>query len=415
MNSNLKLSIFLFFYKLSILLIRAYVSIGKLKSKKLKDFSNGRKDIWRTIKNFNAEKNNVYWFHAASLGEFEQAKPIIESIKSKEPNAKIVITFFSPSGFNYTRNYKNSDLVCYLPYDTRKNIKRFIQIIKPTKVFIVRYEFWYFLLKGIKEKQVPLFLISAVFSHDSIFNKWYGALHRDMLTNFQHIFLQDFESGIELKKFYTGKFSVVGDTRLDSVIMNKKNCVEYKNIEKWLGGEACLIAGSIYEKENEILAEYYDNDKFEGKIILVPHNIAKENVTKLSSKWNNKNIAYYSDYLENELPTNANVLMIDSIGILKNLYQYAKIVCIGGGFGKGIHNTLEPAVWCKPLLFGTNYKKFPEAVWFVENGCAKTFNTIEDFAVGLSTIETNYDEIKIKLDNYFATYKGATEKIMNTI
>jgi 3-deoxy-D-manno-octulosonic-acid transferase len=403
-------------YRIGIWGIKTYVFWGSLFNKKLYDFRKGRKDVWTKIENHNPEKKTVYWFHCASLGEFEQAKPLIGSFKSKFPSVFILVTFFSPSGYNHVKKLDTIDLICYLPYDTKKSIVKFISIIKPQKVFIIRYEFWFHLINELKKLNLPVFLVSAVFVEKSVFIKWFGVLHRKMINSFSYIFLQDENSEKVLKSISKVRYSVVGDTRIDSVLESKENTINLANIEKWLNGETCeLIGGSIYEKENTILSQYYDNKEFKGKLILVPHNIEKEHVDSLKSSWAIKKIGKYSEYKEKEIPIDIDILMIDSIGILKHLYKYAKIVCVGGGFGKGIHNTLEPAVWGKPLLFGENYKKFPEATWFVANGCAKTFVNKEEFAKGIEFINTHQKKIEETLISYFDKSRGATVKILDVV
>jgi len=393
------------------------IRIAALHNQKAKAFVNGRTQLFKNLTLQQSKLKNCIWFHCASLGEFEQARPLIELIKTNHPTEIILLTFFSPSGYDVKKKYHLADFVCYLPNDTPKNAKLFIQLIQPKLVVFVKYEWWYFILKEIDKIGIPLYNIASIFTKQQIFFKSYGALHRKMLSFFATIFVQDENSKKLLNKIKMNNVEVTGDTRFDTVFQNFNDKKTLTKIEQFKAGKKLIIGGSTYPTEDEFLVQAINNN-LAGvqKNIIVPHDIDKEYCYDLKQKINTPTLLYSE--ISNQNLTAFSVLIIDSVGLLSNLYQYADIALIGGGFNKGIHNILEAVVFGVPVLFGPKHKKTKEAKDLVAQNIAFVVNDYQDFSFCVTELLNDvkvYNLNKKQLQNYVHYSIGATEKIYNHI
>lgn len=357
------------------------------------------------------------WIHCASLGEFEQGRPLIEAIKKNQPNTKILLTFYSPSGYEIRHNYPLADAVVYLPADGQKNAQKFLEIVNPKIAIFVKYEFWFHYLNSLKQAKVPTYLISAIFRKSQPFFKWYGDLHREMLSCFDALFLQDKASLQLLKCFHFQNIYIAGDTRIDRVLAIQSEEKPFPIIAEFCKKNPnILIGGSTWEADEDILTPFINNSLSNNyKTIIAPHEIDKAHISNIQKKLTIPNITY-SNAVKNGVG-NARVLIIDNIGMLAHLYRFGKIAYIGGGFGSGIHNTLEPIAFGLPVIFGTKYKKFPEAVTLVENGGAFSIQN----EMGLEAIfkqlqkASFYTNASEKAVGYLKENQGATTRILKQI
>jgi 3-deoxy-D-manno-octulosonic-acid transferase len=347
---------------------------------KAKLWLKGRKNIFDRITSILKPSEKRIWVHASSLGEFEQGRPVIEKLKELRPDYKIVLTFFSPSGYEIRKDYKGADYIFYLPLDTRENAARFIDLVKPEKVIFIKYEFWYNYLTAIKYRRIPLYLVSANFRKEQHFFKWYGGWFRELLYNFEHIFVQNERSANLLKSININCITIAGDTRFDRVYSIATSSRELPEVKNFVGSTFCLIAGSTWEPDEELLIKYLNETSHPVKMIIAPHEIKEAAIEGMIGKLNKKTVRY--SQLKNT--GNADVLIIDNIGMLSSLYRYGKVAYIGGGFGKGIHNILEAATFGLPVIFGPNYHKFQEAVNLSKAGGAFP---IIDYPVLKSTLD----------------------------
>ena len=384
---------------------------------------NSRASLWVKGRKKWAEKiaekikhgDRVIWIHCASLGEFEQGRPVIEEIKKKMPEFKIVLTFFSPSGYEIRKNYSYADCISYLPSDTPANAAKFIDLIKPEFVIFVKYEFWNNYISVLYRYKIPLYLISGIFRPNQHFFKWYGEFFRSMLRKFEKIFVQDQRSLELLKSIGIEKVSVAGDTRFDRVIQIVGTARNIVQIEQFRGEEKLFLAGSSWRQDEEIITEYINRFPLKMKWVFAPHEIDKSNIERLEKLFKVKSVKF-SEF--NESYADSRVLIIDNIGMLSSAYRYAYIAAIGGGFGKGIHNILEPACWGIPVLFGPNHQKFREAVELLDKGAAKSFSTFDEFKKILDlwlTDEKIYTISAETASKYVKENAGATEIIIKEI
>lgn len=330
----------------------------------------GRKD-WR--RRYSAEftkKNKVLWVHAASLGEFEQGRPFIEGYREAYPDHQIVLTFYSPSGYEIRKKYPGADYVCYLPLDTRANAADFLSIFQPDLAVFVKYEYWFNFLKNLQERSIPVLLISATFREKQPFFVWYGGRWRAMLRAFTHIFVQQNQDKELLRSIDISAVSVVGDTRVDRVLRVAEQAQENVEIARFCGDARVIICGSTWEKDELLLAEAFRNEVLvDYKWLIAPHELDSAHMAHISERFGPENVLFYTKMAA--MPAeNKRCLVIDTMGMLAGLYRYGSVAYIGGGFGAGIHNTLEPAAFGLPVIFGKKYQKFNEAVCLVEMGGA---------------------------------------------
>jgi len=404
-----------YLYNLGILI---YVLAARLFSpfnSKARLWASGRKGWELQLKEkVSREKTNI-WIHCASLGEFEQGRPLIEAIKKIKPEYRIILTFFSPSGYEIRKNYSNADYVCYLPADTPGNARKFIHLVNPEAVIFVKYEFWNNYTLLLKKSGIPLYLISGIFRKEQHFFKWYGGFFKKMLFRFSHIFVQDTESKDLLKGIGIENITMAGDTRFDRVVEIADSAKDIQQIELFRGGEKLFLAGSSWHQDEEIIARYINLNPDRMKWIFAPHEIDKANVTRLENLFSVR-VARFSEFTEKS--AEVRVLIIDNIGMLSSAYRYAYIATIGGGFGKGIHNVLEAACWGIPAVFGPNHKKFREAVELISLDGARCFNTFEEFSGIIDSWLSDRDEYLRYARNaakYVKENTGATNKILNKI
>jgi len=400
-----------------LLLYRAGVRIASLWNNKAKLWLNGRKNIFdRLSAELRAQDSRIIWFHCSSLGEFEQGRPVIEKLKSQNPGLKFLLTFFSPSGYEIRKDYKGVDWVFYLPLDSKKNAKTFFDIVNPVFAVFVKYDYWYYYLNECKKRKIPLLLVSGIFRQDQPFFKWYGNLHRNMLNCFTHFFVQDKESFQLLLSININNATVAGDTRFDRVSEIAENFTPIEEIEKFCSSSPVLVAGSTWQEDEKLIKDATANFP-DLKVIIAPHEIHKEHIDQLKTIFPNA-VLHSQLKPRGSQSIISNRLIIDNIGILSRLYHYATITYIGGGFNKGIHNTLEPAVYGKPVLFGPNYKKFKEAVGLIETGGGICISSSNELSVILQNFVSNKSELEFSSKNSFdfvKQNKGATEKILHYI
>ena len=381
-------------------------------SAKAKLWTQGRKQILQRLREcVHGEK--IIWVHAASLGEFEQGRPVIEALRERCPEYKILLTFFSPSGYEIRRNYNGADWVFYLPADTARNAAEFLDIVRPAAAVFIKYEFWLNYLNELAVRGVPTYLISAIFRRDAVFFKPYGKAFLSALATFRTIFVQDQPSRQLLEEFGVGQTVVAGDTRFDRVTTIVRNAVELPLVEDFAAGRPVFVAGSTWGPDEQILAELINQT--EGmKFIIVPHEIDNNRIEKFAAAVTG-GCQRYTSY---EQGRDAKVLVIDTIGVLSSVYRYGRYAYIGGGFGVGIHNTLEAAVYGIPVVFGPNYKKFKEAVDLIAAGGAASISDCTGLTAWFRRLESDdsaWQSAASAAGNYVATHTGATETILKTL
>ncbi|WP_432672833.1 3-deoxy-D-manno-octulosonic acid transferase [Flavobacterium sp. SM2513] len=404
-------------YNLVVRLASFLLNIIALFSPKIKLFVDGRKEVFSKLKNQISATDKCIWFHAASLGEYEQGLPVMEQMKSRFPNHKIVLTFFSPSGYEVRKKSKAADIIVYLPLDTPKNAKQFIEIVHPEMAFFIKYEYWPNYLNELKKKQTPTYLISGIFRSNQLFFKWYGGFYRKALDAFHHFFVQNSSSKELLLKLKKSNVTVSGDTRFDRVasILEKDNSLDF--IEKFKNDTMTVVVGSSWPKDEELLVKFINENKFRLKFIIAPHNIKQVQIQELKESITRKTVLF-SDK-ENADLAKAEVFIVDTIGILTKIYSYADIAYVGGGFGNpGVHNILEPATFGIPIIIGPNYSHFAEATALVNmEGCVSISNQIELNEAFESLIQN--DDIRAEKGHICSTFvqmnKNATEIILKGI
>ena len=416
-----------FFYNFILVFSAQIIKIVALFSPKVKLFVNGRKEVFSILKNKINSSDKTIWFHAASLGEYEQGLPLIEKIKIQFPHHKIVVTFFSPSGYEVRKNNSVATATVYLPLDTKSNAKKFIKAINPEFVFFIKYEFWPNYLNELKKLNIKTYLISGIFRENQLFFKWYGGFYRKALKSFDYFFVQNESSKILIQSIGFNNVKISGDTRFDRVVAilkrdNSLNFMEqFKNSSTSLDKTITVVIGSSWPKDDEILINYINNAVEKIKFIIAPHNIKSDQIAYLKSHIKKPTILF-SDIVESlhaPILQNANVLIIDTIGILTKIYSYADIAYVGGGFGNpGVHNILEPATFGIPIIIGPNYSHFAEAVALVhQQGCVSISNQIElnDAFDNLIFNENIRHEKGHICSTFVQMNKGATEIILNHI
>lgn len=400
-------------YNFFIYLLYGFMKLYSLKSKKSQLWVNGQKNWKKSLPKLQSNQK-VIWFHTASYGEFEQAEPVISRVKQDFPNHFILITFFSPSGKEPKSNYQNANHVMYLPIDTPSNVAYFLEYFKPEIALFVKYEFWYNYINKLNELKIPTIYFSVVFRSSQYFfntslmfaQKW-ALRHLRMINYF---FVQDEGSKKILNKFGINKVEVVGDTRLDKVLQNKMDIKEYDKIFNFKGDSKLIVIGSAWKEDIEIWEQYINESK-DYKFLIAPHEINLGNINYIIQKIPNKTSCYTNDNIDN----NTSVLILDTMGMLKYAYQYADLTYVGGGFGKGIHNILEPAVFNIPVLFGPKHHKANEATEFKTIGIGFEVKEAQELSTLLNTINNNQIQIKELNTKYFELNKGATDKITKAI
>lgn len=356
------------------------------------------------------------WFHAASLGEFEQGRPLIEALREKYPQYRILQTFFSPSGYEVRKNYKGADIVCYLPYDKLSECRRFLDITQPALAFFVKYEFWGNILEELSRRQIPTYLISGIFRERQAFFQSYGSILRPVLSNFRHMFVQDEESRRLLASIgYDRNVTICGDTRFDRVIAIQQQAKQYDWAEAFSEDNFVLVAGSSWPKDEDILLEHFNNHP-EMKLIIAPHEIHEEHIQGIIGKLKRPYMRYTQ--LDEGKVKEVDCLIIDAIGFLSSIYRYGNVAYIGGGFGVGIHNTLEAAVYGMPVIFGPNHTAFREALGLLDAKGGFTISNAEQYASLMQTFMTDPQALREagqRAGQYVQAESGATETIFKAV
>ena len=396
-----------------------FLKIIALFSPKMKLFVDGRKTVFETLSQSISKQEPTIWFHAASLGEFEQGLPVMEKIKVLYPKHKIIVTFFSPSGYEIRKNNTIADVTVYLPLDTRKNAKLFIDLVHPELVFFIKYEFWPNYLNELKSRNTKTYLISGIFRENQAFFKWYGRFYRNALNSFDHFFVQNEKSKKLVQQLGFQNVKISGDTRFDRVvsILERDNTLDF--IKEFKDNTTTIVIGSSWPKDEELLVNFINQSPENIKFIIAPHNIKQEQVASLY-KQIQKSKFKYSDYSIESLRKpnlkNYQVFIIDTIGMLTKIYSYADIAYVGGGFGNpGVHNILEPATFGVPIIIGPNYSHFAEATALVNlEGCSSISNQKElndAFSNLISNADIRYEKGHI-CSTFVQMNKGATEVIL---
>jgi 3-deoxy-D-manno-octulosonic-acid transferase len=425
------------------LLIRLYVlmiGIAGIWNKKAREWKQGRKDWREKLELQISAGDRIIWIHCASAGEFEQGKPIIGQLKEIYPAHKILVSFFSPSGFQAAKKYPHADIISYLPADTKKNAAAFFQLVKPELVVFVKYEYWFHHLSTIAFHHTPLLLVSAIFRKEQLFFKWYGKFFRRMLFLFRHIFVQDEDSLQLLRSINIQHSSISGDTRFDRVKKIADQFTEVKLVNEFAGEQNVIVAGSTWPEDEKILADFIKNH--DARLIVAPHEINPAHINSIqnlfpdhilyseispiasdairknekTSVWDSIRDQEYAD-LQKKL-TQSKTLIIDTMGILSKLYHYGTITYVGGGFGRGIHNTLEAAVYGKPVFFGPNYQKFKEAKDLIKKGGAFTISDAESFKVKAEHLlheKSVLQHAAMMSKKYVEENTGAAQKVIEFI
>jgi 3-deoxy-D-manno-octulosonic-acid transferase len=408
-------------YNISIYLYCFFIRIASLFNAKARLWIEGRKGVLERIMEAlegepTGDTRKIAWFHCASLGEFEQGRPVIEEFRSRFPAYKIFLTFFSPSGYEVRKNYSDVDYIFYLPLDTKGNAERFIALVNPQMVFFIKYEYWYNYLWNLHEKKIPFYIISAIFRPDQHFFKWYGSWFRDQIKQVDWFFLQDHESARLLLNIGINTFSITGDTRFDRVSAIARQVHSFPLVEKFCGDSQVILSGSSWAEDEEILFPMMNKSGSVIKFIIAPHETHPARISSLVSRLKIPALRYSEANSENI--DDFRVLIIDSVGILAHLYQYSFIAYIGGGLGAGIHNILEAAAFGIPVVFGPNYEKFREAKDLLSLGGAFTISDANQFIQITNQLLTHPDEYSTSAEicyKYVQVHKGATEKIMERI
>lgn len=392
--------------------------LASLWDQKSKKWVDGRKDIFERLDAAIKPQDKICWVHAASLGEFEQGRPVIEEIRNKFPDYTILLTFFSPSGYEIRKGYRGADYIFYLPADTPSNMKKFVKIAHPEIAIFVKYEFWLNCLDELHKSGCKTYLISSIFRKSSIFFRWYGEAFRKCLKTFKHIFVQDDNSKQLLADIGINEVSVAGDTRFDRVAAIHESSKRIPLIDRFKEGRPTFIAGSTWEPDEQLLLPVI-NKHPEMKFIIAPHVINNDRIKQLEEMFGDRmcRFTYCAEDPKFDY-AGKQVLVIDTIGYLSSAYRYADYAYIGGGFGVGIHNTLEAATFSLPVAFGPNYRKFKEAHDLVDLGAAKSVSDAEQLAAWLDEFindRDKYEDASQKAAKYISNNKGATDIIMKSI
>ncbi|MBF1558338.1 MAG: 3-deoxy-D-manno-octulosonic acid transferase [Prevotella salivae] len=404
-------------YNIVIYIYLIGVAIASCFNKKVKKMWAGERQAIKVLREKVDPNARYIWFHAASLGEFEQGRPLMEYLRKTHPEYKILLTFFSPSGYEVRKNYEGADIICYLPLDTIRNARRFLRAIKPVMAFFIKYEFWYNYLHILQHRGVPTYSVSSIFRPDQIFFQWYGKGYGRVLKCFTHFFVQNIESKNLLAKLDIHDVEVVGDTRFDRVLQIKEASKQLPIVEKFTENTSrVFIAGSSWLPDEEVFLKYFNLHK-DWKLIVAPHVIGEDHLAQIFELLKGRRVVRYTEATEENVK-DAEVLIIDCFGLLSSIYHYGTISYVGGGFGVGIHNVLEAAVWDIPVIFGPNNKRFQEAQGLIMAGGGFEINDYQSFRDLMLRFET--DEMFLQTSKKHAGEfvkgrAGATEKIMGSL
>ncbi|UII29312.1 3-deoxy-D-manno-octulosonic acid transferase [Fulvivirga maritima] len=400
-------------YRLFIFFYRVFISFAALFNKKAKQFSQGRKNLFQELSNdFKSHSGDLAWFHCASLGEFEQGRPVIEAFKKDFPHFKILLTFFSPSGYVVRKDYPLADFVYYLPLDTPGNAKQFINITKPNLAIFVKYEYWYFHLRALRKNNIPILSVSSIFRNDQVYFKKYGGFYRHILKQVSHFFVQDHKSKELLNNLSFNNVSISGDTRFDRVVSIVNNKKDIPLVKQFKGNDKLMVVGSCWPEDFDVLLSFIN--EFPLKFIIAPHEIEERFMQRIEKEAIKKTIRF--SQLTSSNTQENDILIIDNVGMLSSLYGYADYAYVGGAFGAGLHNILEAATFGLPIFFGNkNYTKFREAVDLVNLGGAVAIgdNNQLRFQFHQFMEEKTYNIGSQVNRDYVLDHTGATDKIIN--
>ena len=416
-------------YNIVIYFVLWGIAIASLFNEKVRKMWRGEREAFKILKQKVDPNAKYIWFHAASLGEFEQGRPLMERIRKDYPQYKILLTFYSPSGYEVRKNYEGADIICYMPVDTRLNAIRFLRLVRPVMAFFIKYEFWSNFLHILKHRNIPTYSVSSIFREDQVFFKWYGRSYAGVLKCFTRFFVQNEESKRLLEGIGITAVDVVGDTRFDRVLQIKEAAKQLPICEAFRTGVASsqsadvphhdfkvFVAGSSWPPDENIFIPFFNEHK-DWRLLIAPHVIAEEHLKLILSLIKGKKVVRYTQTTPEEA-AEADVLIIDCFGLLSSMYNYGDVAYIGGGFGVGIHNTLEAAVWNMPVIFGPNNEKFQEAQGLLKSGGGLEINTYEDFSGLMSSLmndETFLKQAGDKAGTYVAHLAGATDKVLASV
>lgn len=416
-------------YNIVIYFVLWGIAIASLFNEKVRKMWRGEREAFKILKQKVDPNAKYIWFHAASLGEFEQGRPLMERIRKDYPQYKILLTFYSPSGYEVRKNYEGADIICYMPVDTRLNAIRFLRLVRPVMAFFIKYEFWSNFLHILKHRNIPTYSVSSIFREDQVFFKWYGRSYAGVLKCFTRFFVQNEESKRLLEGISITAVDVVGDTRFDRVLQIKEAAKQLPICEAFRTGVASsqsadvphhdfkvFVAGSSWPPDENIFIPFFNEHK-DWRLLIAPHVIAEEHLKLILSLIKGKKVVRYTQTTPEEA-AEADVLIIDCFGLLSSMYNYGDVAYIGGGFGVGIHNTLEAAVWNMPVIFGPNNKKFQEAQGLLKSGGGFEINTYEDFSGLMSSLmndETFLKQAGDKAGAFVAHLAGATDKVLASV
>lgn len=416
-------------YNIVIYFVLWGIAIASLFNEKVRKMWRGEREAFKILKQKVDPNAKYIWFHAASLGEFEQGRPLMERIRKDYPQYKILLTFYSPSGYEVRKNYEGADIICYMPVDTRLNAIRFLRLVRPVMAFFIKYEFWSNFLHILKHRNIPTYSVSSIFREEQVFFKWYGRNYAGVLKCFTRFFVQNEESKRLLEGIGITAVDVVGDTRFDRVLQIKEAAKQLPICEAFRTGVASsqsadvphhdfkvFVAGSSWPPDENIFIPFFNEHK-DWRLLIAPHVIAEEHLKLILSLIKGKKVVRYTQTTPEEA-AEADVLIIDCFGLLSSMYNYGDVAYIGGGFGVGIHNTLEAAVWNMPVIFGPNNKKFQEAQGLLKSGGGFEINTYEDFSSLMGSLMNDEAFLKQAGDKagaFVAHLAGATDKVLASV
>ncbi len=403
-------------YNIVIFLYLCGVAIASIFNEKVRKMWRGERQAIRTIKEKMDPNAQYVWFHAASLGEFEQGRPLMEQLRREHPEYKILLTFFSPSGYEVRKNYEGADIITYLPLDTITNARRFLRTIRPVMAFFIKYEFWYNYLHILRHRGIPVYSVSSIFRPGQVFFRWYGKQYSRVLKCFTHFFVQNEVSRELLSTIGIDNVTVVGDTRFDRVLQIKAAAKQLPIVEQFKGNSKCFIAGSSWQPDEEIFISWFKNHQ-DWKLIIAPHVIAEDHLQQIEKMLGDRKVVRYTKATVDSV-VDAEVLIVDCFGLLSSIYHYADVTYVGGGFGVGIHNTLEAAVWDVPVFFGPNNQRFQEAQGLKNCGGGLEISNADDFRRYMLGFEEHHElmkELGEKAGAYVASLAGATRKILSFV
>ena len=404
-------------YNIIMYAIQLGVAIASLFNEKVRKMWRGEREAFRILKEQVDPNAQYVWFHAASLGEFEQGRPIIEQLRKEYPEYKILLTFYSPSGYEVRKNYQGADIICYMPIDTVTNARRFLRLVRPCMAFFIKYEFWYNFLHILKHRNVPTYSVSSIFRPNQVFFRWYGKSYGRVLRCFTKFFVQNEQSKELLNSIGITEVEITGDTRFDRVLQIKEAAKELPVVEAFASGRL-FVAGSSWLPDEEIFIKYF-NEHRDWKLIIAPHVIGEDHLQQIEKLLEGRKVIRYTEAAkkDSQLST-AEVLIIDCFGLLCSIYRYGQVAYVGGGFGVGIHNLPEAAVWDIPVFFGPNNERFQEAQELKKNGGGLEIHNYEEFAARMDELTADPASLLKRGEaagGYVKGNAGATEIILRQL